>query len=158
MKRQAIALMATVLMLISCAPASSAAGSLAGDTRFTRSGSNLGLTAEEVIDRNGQPAARQEEGCAVPLFVEGRDPLPVPGEAWLYTAQGEEAMAQLALCVVEGYVVAEQARWVNKEGERLTMGSTESIDQGLLKKALKDALQGSTQEERQLPQGDEIEI
>jgi hypothetical protein len=131
---------------------------LAGDTRFTRSGSSLGLTAEEVIEKNGPPLDKQAEGCTVPLFVADREPIPVPGEAWLYAAQGDGAMAQLALCLVEGYVVAEQARWVNQEGERLTMGSTESIDQGLLKKALKDALQSSTQKERSLPQGREIEI
>jgi hypothetical protein len=148
--------MATVLMLIGCPPAS--AGSLAGDTRFTRSGSNLGLTAEEVIDKNGQPADRQADGCAVPLFIEGRDPIPVPGEAWMYGAQGENAMAQLSLCMVQGYVVAEKSQWMDGDGARITMGSVESIDQGLLKKALKDALQNSTQEQRQLPQGDEIEI
>jgi hypothetical protein len=159
MKRHLIALLATVLLVVGCAPRASLAGSLAGDTRFTRTGSNLGLTKEEVAKKNGPPAAKEEGGCLVPLFAENGDgAVPVPGDAWMYQAAGEDAQAMLALCFIEGYAVAEKSQWMTKDGERLTVGSTESIDQGLLKKALKDALQSSTQEERRLPQGREIKI
>lgn len=158
MKKQVIALLATVLLVLGCAAKSASAGSLAGDTRFVRSGSNLGLTAKEVVEKNGPPADKSEKGCMVPFFREGQEPVPVPGDAWGYHASGDDAAAALSLCLVQGFVVAEKSQYMNREGGRMTIGTVESIDADLLKKALKDALESATKEKRQLPQGEEIEI
>ena len=158
MKRQIIALLATALMLMGCT-AKADAGSLAGDSRFIRSGPNIGLSSKEVLAKNGSPAEKSKGGCAAPLIREGKESVAIPGDAWLYTAQGEDAFVQLSLCLIGDYVVAEQSKYMNREGSRITLGTTESIDADLVRRAVKDALGSSTKEERQLPRtGKEIEI
>lgn len=158
MKRQTIALLATALMLMGCAT-QAGAGSLAGDSRFTRSGPNLGLSSKEVLAKNGAPVEKSEGGCAAPLIREGKEPVAIPGNAWLYTAQGNDAFAELSLCIIGDYVVAERSRYMNREGSRIHLGTTESIDADLVRRAVDDALGSSSKEERQLPRtGKEIEI
>ena len=114
--------------------------SLVGDIRFVTSGPNLGLDGAEVLAKIGPPTKALEGGCTAPLFIEGEETEQVAGYAYLYMAEGPDAMAQLTICVVGKYVVAEQKQVYETVGGLTTLTIIETTDNDIVIKAVTEAL------------------
>ena len=132
------------------------------DTKFlSRAEPVLGLTADELRDALGSPDRVAPEDCVVP-YIPGPNekPVPIVGTTWLYIFEGPTMQAVMAICVVNGYAVAERRNMGGVDGTRLFNSSQELIDRALIEKAFKGELDGVSHEDRTGPQysGPEYEI
>lgn len=124
----------------------------------------LGHNEEELIQMLDKPPVVLKDGCALPHFVEeGKEPVTVPGNKWMYRYDEPYLEISMNICVVEGYALAVERKFMIMEGddgERITSGKTFEIDFGLIDKAMNGDLDGFNFKERLLisPSSEGIEI
>ncbi len=130
------------------------AQTFAENPRFLRSGSVLGLTEKELIEKIGLPIRKEEAGsCTAPLVVDGTlNALAlVEGKAWIYKTQENEYIAALDVCFVNGHVVGTHREFSQMTDQVFYHLAEDNIDLELIRRAVAGELDGSPVEERRSP-------
>lgn len=128
-----------------------------GDTKFLSAKPVVGLSAEDAREALGTPHVKNAGGCAIPVPVNG-ELKPLVGEHWGYRSEGPDAKAEMHVCIVSGYVVAQSASIIVLEDNGIiSIVSSESAAVELAKK-LMDAKKESSEKPAPAPFSTEREI
>jgi hypothetical protein len=140
-----------VLMMLGCAtPVSAQIETNMENPKFLRYGEAiLGLNETEVTEALGRPYQVLADDCIVPYQPPGaKDVIPVTGNSWVYTFQGQSVRASLILCMVRGHAVAERRNMGAVEGSKVYTNTSEVIDFDLIERAYTGELDESNKLER----------
>ena len=147
-------LLATAMMslVLGCVPPSAAQDFMENPKFLRLKGPILGLNVEELREVLGRPTKTEKDACIVPLqLVSYTVPIPLPGTAWFYYNVTETTRSSLIVCVINNHAVGEQRSAGVIEGSRILVRNQILIDADLIRKAFKDELDETLQEERILP-------
>lgn len=144
--RRLIVASVTVFFLMGCSHTVEAVGvqKLGGNPAVMAAGSTLGKTEQELVRELGSPEEIAE--CGVQLKVPGGMAM-VSGKAlgWSHeygnAPEGKAGLFTLATCLVKGTAVAESRSWQVMDGEKMSMGQTQTIDRSLVRDLLKQPSQ-----------------
>lgn len=96
----------TALLVLTCSLTVGLGPRVTDDTRFVRTGSNIGRSAKELIKEIGRPTSTGD--CSININSNDRNPTSIKGQSWIYRAvAGKNQSYKLSLCVIKGVVVAE---------------------------------------------------
>ncbi len=143
---------ATLSLVLGCALPSIAQDFMENPKFLRLSGPILGLNVQELRKVLGMPAKIEKKACTVPLQLRKyAEPVPLVGTAWGYYNETETTRTSLVVCVINNHAVGEHRSVRKREGSRLFIQNQNLIDIDLIRKAFKDELDESSQEERILP-------
>lgn len=127
-----------------------------GETKFLSAKPVIGLTADEARETLGSPHVKQKEGCTLPIPVNGKIK-PLTGEHWGYRSEAKEIKAELHVCIVKGYVIAQSSTLAILENGVISIASEEHAAIALAKE-LMESSEDSTEKPPSLPFSTEREV
>ncbi len=149
-----IALLATAMMslVLGCVQPSAAQDFMENPKFLRLKAPILGLNVMELREVLGRPTKIEKKACIVPLqLVSYTAPIPLTGTGWFYYNVTETTRSSLIVCVINNHAVGEQRSAGIMEGSRVFVRDQTLIDVDLIRKAVKDQLDETLQEERILP-------
>ena len=106
-----------------------------------RSESVLGLNEKQLKDVLGRPQYVQENRCNVNIYLtEDLAPLLIKGDLWNYGNITFNTIAQMEVCVVNGYAVRERRSLAGNEGTKIFMNVQSLTDTEIVEQAYRGEL------------------